>query len=464
MLITNGKIITWEKENRILEDQAIYILADKIVEIGPQGALKAKYPHVVNLDARGQYVMPGNICAHTHFYGAFARGMGIPGPTPKDFPEILTKLWWPLDLALDEDAVAYSALVMLVDAIKHGTTTLIDHHASPNFIDGSLDVIAEAIAQSGLRGVLCYEVTDRNGESGAQAGIAENLRFLQRIREGKGLKTGQTGSLFPSASRLSATFGLHASLTVSDATLKATRDSLPEGVGIHIHVAEHEIDEYDSLAKSGMRVIDRLNRFDLLGPNSIVVHAVHVDAKEMEILADTGTWVTHQPRSNMNNGVGLPQVESLLRMGIPVCIGTDGFSSTMWEEWKTVYLAHKLTNRDPQRMNGQDVIRMGVYNNAALASQFFLGERLGILAPGAYADLIFVDYQPYTPLTPGNLPWQILFGFHESMVTTTIVAGKILMNDRQILSLDEKAIAAEARELAPQIWKRYERYVGTYKH
>ena len=145
MLITNGILITWGEDNQILEDQALYIEDGLISAIGPQEAMEACFPDDERLDARGQYIMPGNICAHTHFYGAYARGMAIPGPAPKDFPEILEKLWWPLDLALTEADVRHSALVMLVDAIKHGTTTLIDHHASPNAIDGSLDVIAEAV-------------------------------------------------------------------------------------------------------------------------------------------------------------------------------------------------------------------------------------------------------------------------------------------------------------------------------
>jgi len=449
MLITNGKLITWETENRILEEQAIFIEGDKICDIGPEAKLKAQYPDVEILDARGQYVMPGNICAHTHFYGAYARGMAIPGPAPVDFTEILHKLWWPLDMALDEDAVAYSALVMLIDAIKHGTTTLIDHHASPNFIDGSLDVIADAVDQSGLRAVLCYEVTDRNGEEGAKAGIAENVRFL---------KSEQARS----HPRLAATFGLHASLTLTQNTLEACREALPEGVGFHIHVAEHESDEYDSLAKSGLRVVDRLHQHGILGPDSIVAHAIHIDAREANLLANTGTWVTHQPRSNMNNGVGVAEIESLLRLGVPVCIGTDGFSHVMWEEWRTAYLLHKVAHRDPRRMNGMDIVKMGVYNNATLAGSFFSEASLGVLTPGAYADLIFVDYNPHTPLTPGNLPWQIIFGFHESMVTTTIVAGQVLMKDRELLTLDEAAITTEACELAPQVWKRYESYVGTY--
>ena len=143
------------------------------------------YPEAERLDARGQYVMPGNICAHTHFYGAFARGMAIPGPAPKDFPEILAKLWWPLDKSLTEADVRASAEVMLVEAIRHGTTTLIDHHASPNAIDGSLDSIADAVDHSGLRAVLCYEVTDRDGEQKAQAGIRENVRFIDRVRQEK---------------------------------------------------------------------------------------------------------------------------------------------------------------------------------------------------------------------------------------------------------------------------------------
>jgi len=449
MLITNGKLITWEKENRVLDGQAVYIDNDRISDIGPEAKLKAKYLDVEILDARGQYVMPGNICAHTHFYGAFARGMAIPGPAPADFPEILRKLWWPLDMALDEDAVAYSALVMLVDAIKHGTTTLIDHHASPNFIDGSLDVIADAVDKSGLRSVLCYEVTDRNGEAGAKAGIAENVRFLKSEKA-------------HSNPRLAATFGLHASLTLTQATLEACREALPDGDGFHIHVAEHESDEYDSLAKSGLRAVDRLHQHGILGPRSIVAHAIHIDAQEAKLLANTGTWVSHQPRSNMNNGVGVAEVESLSRLGVPVCIGTDGFSHVMWEEWRTAYLLHKVAHNDPRRMNGVDIVQMGVYNNATLAGSFFPEAPLGELTPGAYADLIFVDYNPHTPMTSGNLPWQIIFGFHESMVTTTMVAGQVLMRDREILTLDEAAITAEARKLAPEIWKRYESYVGTY--
>lgn len=440
MLITNAKLITWGAQNQILENHALYIEGDRIVALGPSSELQAKYPQADTLDARGQYVMPGNICAHTHFYGAFARGMAIPGDAPKDFPEILERLWWRLDKALTLEDVRYSALVCLIDAVKHGTTTLIDHHASPNAIEGSLDVIAEAIEQAGLRACLCYEVTDRDGEGKAKAGIEENLRFIR-------------SQISNPLSQIAATFGLHASLTLSDATLEACREA--HDGGFHIHAAESEADQYDSLKKSGVRVIDRLNKFGILGPRSIVAHAVHIDHREAQLLAETGTWVTHQPRSNMNNAVGTAEVEGLLRMGVKVGLGNDGFSNAMWDEWKAAYLSHKAASRDPRRMNGATVAEMAVTTNAALANVFFPQAPIGVLAPGAFADIIFVDYHPTTRLTADNLPWHILFGFENSMVTTTICGGRTLMKDRRLLFLDESKITARSRELAKKVWERF---------
>ena len=183
MLITHANLFTWEQPNRILEDHALYIEGGLVRDIGPSAELARRHPDPDPVDAHGQFVLPGNICAHTHFYGAFARGMAIPGAPPKDFPEILGKLWWPLDKSLTHEDAKYSALVCLIDAIKHGTTTLIDHHASPNAIEGSLDVIAEAAEQAGVRAVLCYEVTDRDGPEKARTGIEENVRFLRKMTD-----------------------------------------------------------------------------------------------------------------------------------------------------------------------------------------------------------------------------------------------------------------------------------------
>jgi putative selenium metabolism protein SsnA len=444
VLIHNATVITWGKENAVLPDHAVYIENGLIADLGPDTELLKKYPQSEKLDADGQLLMPGNICAHTHFYGAYARGMAIPGLAPKDFPEILKRLWWPLDKALDKNSMRASALVHLVDAIKCGTTTLFDHHASPNFIDGSLDVIAEAVNETGLRAVLCYEVTDRDGEAKTKAGIRENVRFIERTRKEN--------------SRTAALFGLHASLTLSDETLDACRDALPEDAGFHVHVAEHESDQEDSLAKSGLRVVPRLVKHGILTAGSIAAHAVHVDEAEIELLAESGAWVSHQPRSNMNNGVGAADIEALTNAGVKVVLGNDGFTQDMWTEWKAAYLLQKVWNRDPRKMNGADLAAIATRNNAALSSSLYAGPSLGAITPGWKADLILVDYHPFTPLTSGNLSWHIVFGFHERMVTMTMVDGKILMRDRQLLNIDEAEIAAKALELAPEVWARYSQF------
>jgi len=243
MIIKNANIVTCSDPNEIIENGSIYVKGDKIEKICTGTFPNEVFEKEEIIDANGQLLMPGAICAHTHFYGAYSRGMGIPDRPAADFPEILDKLWWRLDKAIDHEAVYYSALVCMLDAIRHGTTTLIDHHASPNAIEGSLDDIAQAALESGLRISTCYEVTDRDGKEKAQAGIRENVRFIKKYQAG-----GYPERIFP-------TFGLHASLTLDDDTLEACAAAIPEGFGFHIHVAEHQVDEFDSLARCGKRVI-----------------------------------------------------------------------------------------------------------------------------------------------------------------------------------------------------------------
>jgi putative selenium metabolism protein SsnA len=449
MLITHGTVLTFGADRRIIPDGAVYVEGDAIVEVGPSADLERKYPTADRLDAGGKIVMPGMICAHTHFYGAFARGMAIPGEPPENFMQILERLWWKIDRALTLENSKYSALVALVDAIRHGTTTLIDHHASPSHIDGSLDALAEAATESGLRVGLCYEVTDRNGAEGAQAGIAENVRFLRRLRDHPDPKLG-------------ASFGLHAAFTVGEETLAACLDAakglaLCEGEGwetsFHIHVAEDKADEADSLKKYGMRVAERLAKKGILGPKTLVAHAIHVDEREMNLFQATQTKISHQPRSNMNNAVGVAEVERLLDKGITVGLGNDGFSNNMFSEIHTAYLLHRVSHGDPRVMPGGRLIEMAFNHNAAIAGLFF-SKPVGSLTPGAFADIILQDYFPYTPLTEGNYPWQLVFGMDGSHVTHTICGGQLLMKDRELLTLDEAEIAAHALELAPAIWQR----------
>ena len=442
VLITHAQVATLGDSPTIIDDGALLLAGGAIAEVGTTGELTARHPGVERWDAENQLVLPAAICAHTHFYGAFARGMAIPGDPPASFPQILERLWWRLDKVLTAEDVRYSALVCLVDAIRHGTTTLFDHHASPNAIEGSLDIITEAVRGAGLRACLCYEVTDRDGPGRAQAGIAENVRFARECA------AGTRASLAP-------TFGLHASLTLSDETLADCVAAAHDlGLGFHIHAAEGIADQEDSLRRSGKRVIHRLGDAGILGPRTIAAHCVHVDEGEIGRLAETGTWVTHQPRSNMNNAVGVAPVERMAGAGVNVGLGNDGFSNQMLAEMKAAYLVHKLDQRDPRAMPGDLVMRLAYAENARLARIFWPGLRLGELAEGAAADLVMLDYHPTTPLTAGNLPWHLLFGVEASMVTSTVCAGQVLMRNRVLLTLDEEAITRQSRELAAAVWRR----------
>ena len=374
MLITNGKLIPWGSEYQVIPEGLGLLIRDGVIQkIAPQNELIKDYPDEEILDAGGQYVMPGNICAHTHFYGAFSRGLGIPGEPASTFTEILEKLWWNLDKALDEDGVRYSALVCLVDAIKHGTTTLIDHHASPNAIDGSLDIIAETINQAGLRHP-CVTRSPIEMELKNRSKVCRKPALLSASRIGT------------RRMRCYEAFLAHASLTLSDETLSRAEELCPAGIGFHIHAAEGMADQVFSLETSGKRVVHRLDQFGILRPESILAHGVHLDQGEIERLAETQTWLTHQPRSNMNNAVGVAPIEDMLDAGMRVGMGNDGFSNTMWLEWKEAYLLHKLYHRDPRRMGGYTVTRIAVDNNAALVTELFDGLQVGQISEGAAAD------------------------------------------------------------------------------
>ncbi|MEE8567914.1 MAG: amidohydrolase family protein, partial [Anaerolineales bacterium] len=340
------------------------------------------------------------------------------------------------DKALSEEDITLSTQIPLIECIRNGTTTIIDHHASPSMRDGSLDLIEKAVREAGLRASLCYEVSDRN-EPGA--GIAENERFIKKVGKGDG--------------QIAAMMGLHASFTVSDETVeKCVGIAEDAGVGCHIHVAEDAADREDSITKYGTPTVNRLQGLGVTGDQSIFVHCVHIDESEMGILADTKTNVVHNPESNMNNAVGVTKLLKLLEKGVLVGLGTDGMSSDMLAQMRCAYLLHRLDNLDP-RVAFVEAPQLLLQNNAEIAGRQF-GISLGEIAEGGPADLAIIDYWPPTPLNEANFLGHFIFGLVDATVDTTVCRGKILMRNKKILSLDEERIAARSRELAPKMWKR----------
>ena len=452
ILIGNGTVITLGSDNLLIEQGAVLVHNDRIAALGSDTDLRQQHPDAQYVDANGGLIMPGFLCAHTHFYSAFARGMAIPGDPPRNFSEILERLWWRLDKLLTLEDTRASAEMFMADAIRHGTTCVVDHHASPNAVEGSLDVIADAVEQAGIRACLAYEVSDRDGSAVTAAGIIENERFIRSLRT--------TRKQPAEAGMIAASYGLHASFTLNSATLERCADGgAGAGVGFHIHVAEDISDENDSIEHYGMRVADRLAANHILGPRSIAAHCVHVNSGEIGHLAETHTHCVHNPRSNMNNAVGRAPVEEMVRAGINVGLGNDGFSMSMMQEMKTAYLLHKHALADPAVMPGDLVLKMAFQHNASIMQYVFSPfndafPQLGALSIGAAADLVLLDYLPPTPLSGGNFPWHLIFGIDERHVNSTMVAGRWLMRNRQLLTVDEARIHARTRELSQSLWQR----------
>jgi putative selenium metabolism protein SsnA len=440
LLVGNGLLITRDAANSIIEDGCVAIQDNLIIEVDTTAELKGKYPEAKFIDAAKKLIMPGLINTHMHFYSTFARGMASKNAPPTNFLEILERLWWKLDKVLTLDDVYYSALIPIMDCIKTGTTTIFDHHASPNAVHGSLFKIAEATLKAGVRSCLCYEVSDRDGQQIADNGIQENIDFINFSHQEKN-------------SLLKAMFGLHASLTLSDQTLeKCVIKNSGTGVGFHVHAAEGIQDHNDAQAKYGMGVVERLYQRQILGEKSIAVHCVHITEKEIAILKSSKTNVVHNPESNMGNAVGLSPVLEMFNQGVNIGLGTDGYTSDLFESFKAANCLHKHANGNPSAA-WNEIPQMVFENNGEIAAQYFK-EPLGRLIPGAYADLIVVDYNPPTPISPGNVNGHVLFGVSGRSVETTIINGQVVMENRKLTSLDEEEICAKSRELADKVWKR----------
>src|SRR5512141_3303 len=432
----NGIVATLGADNKVLWNASVVIDGEKIVAVGDAAEMRKQYPAAEAVDCSGKIVLPGFICAHHHFYSTMARGMAIPGEPASNFVEILERLWWKVDRALGDEDITLSAQIPLIECIRNGTTTVIDHHASPGMRDGSLDLIETAVRQAGIRASLCYEVSDRNVMGG---GVAENERFIKKTGKGDG--------------QIAAMMGLHASFTLSDETLeKCVGIARDAGVGCHVHVAEDLADREDSLQKYGMPTVHRLDKMGVSGEKSLFIHCVHIDESEMDIIANTKTAVVHNPESNMNNAVGVTPLFGLLKRNILVGLGSDGMSSDMLSQMRCAYLLHRLANHDP-RVAFMEAPKLLLQNNADIVERQF-GVRLGEIAEGRPADLAILDYQPPTALSEVNFLGHLIFGLVDATVDTTVCRGQVLMQNKKILTMDEERIAARSRELAPQMWQR----------
>ena len=441
LLIGNSRLITRDDTRPYIENGCVVIQDNLILEVGLTSIMQQKYPDAQFINARNRVIMPGLINTHMHLYSTFARGLALKDDSPRGFMEILERLWWRLDKVLTLDDVYYSAMVPLIESIKCGTTTIFDHHASPGAVKESLFRIAQVTGDMGVRSCLSYEVSDRDGGEVTKQGIEENKKFISYCNQSKD-------------SMLKGMFGLHASFTLSDQTLNECKEAVAGlDAGFHIHTAEALADVIHCQNNYGKRVIERLHGFGILGKKTIAAHCVHVNEQEMNLLKESKTNVVHNPESNMGNAVGCAPVIEMLQRGISVGLGTDGYTCDMFESLKVANILHKHQQQNPSVGWGEAPDMLFEQNRAIAAAHF--EHPLGKITPGAYADVIIVDYNPPTPIDANNINSHILFGMSGRSVDTTIINGRILMEEGKMVGIDEERIMAKARELAIKVWQRF---------
>ncbi len=424
--IRGGTVVTSLDPPSVLPSADVLVEDGRIVSVG-EGANAGDEV----IDATDALVIPGNVCAHHHLYSALARGMPYRLETPTTFVEILRRIWWRLDRALDLDDVWLSAWSGGADALLAGTTTIVDHHASPNAIEGSLAAVASALDAIGARSVLCYEVTDRDGADRAAEGIEEQRRFAK--------ERGPTAGVM---------VGAHASFTLSDETLAscvALADEL--GAGIHIHVAEDAADETDAVARTGGRVVERLADAGAVNDRTLLAHCVHVDEQEAALIRESGAWVAHNARSNMNNRVGRAPLASL---GPNVALGTDGIDGDLFAEAKAAFWrAHE------ENAGVQPSWVLERQATSARMAGVALGEPLlGRIEAAAPADVVVLDYPSPTAIDDDNLAGHWLYGISSRHVRDVVVAGSTVVRDRRLTRTDEASERGRAKEAATSLWER----------
>jgi putative selenium metabolism protein SsnA len=430
LALTGGLVLTSVHPARLIE---VDVVTDgsRVSELG-QGT-----GHPETIDCSGCLIVPGNVCAHTHLYSALARGMPYSLEPPANFVQILQRIWWRLDRGLDEESIRASALVGGMEALLAGTTTLVDHHASPNAIDGSLDVVADALEEVGIRSILCYEVTDRDGAERAHAGLAENERFLRTAADGRRPLT-------------RAMVGAHASFTLGPETLDACVElARRESTGLHVHVAEDFADQADCEARFGMSVLERLARAGALTPQALLAHCVYLNPAEIALTLESGATIAHNPRSNMNNSVGRALVHALEDR---VVLGTDGIGGDMFAESQVAY----WRAREDQVFASPSETLARLAGGARFAGRVFSEPSLGSIEPGAPADLLVLDYASPAPVTETNLGGHWMFGLSARHVRDVLVNGEVVVRDRRPTRIEPEKVAAEAAEAAEPLFGRLE--------
>lgn len=421
-LIANGSLITRVPGDEFfMKDGGVVVVGSRIAEVGTTAELVSKYPRAEFIDACGGIIMPGFIDAHTRFYSSLTCGFDLPVSERAEYYEFLHNGRWSIDRHLTLDLVKMSAYASIAERIKNGVTTVFDSHASYFEPTGSLGSIASAVRDCGIRACLCYETSDRDGNEKSELAISENLNFYDSIS------------------------------ALSDATLRKCVVRNKGRTGFHISVSESPDDLYDSTQKYGCRPVQRLQNAGVLTPDSLLAHCTYVDDVGLDIIRRSGSSIVNCPESDLFNSTGCCPVFKILEKGITLGIGSDSYAADMLEVAKMSLSELRHTAGLPNA-GFPEVARILFDGNAKIASRTF-GIPIGRIQKGAAADIIIMDYIPYTPLSAVNTDRHIIFGMSGHECVMTMAAGRVLMRNRRLTFAREDILSRKTTAAAEDLWQ-----------
>lgn len=415
-----------------IKNGEVLVSGGKITAVGSDGSVSENLPEkTLRYDLGGRFLLPGFVNPHAHLYSSLSAGLSPLGVTDT-FNRVLSNFWWPLDAAMDAESVYYSAVSGVIDAVKHGVTCIFDHHASMNFVEGSLDQVERAFDLAGLKGVLCFETSDRTSSAKPSGHLEENVRFIKKHLDNR---------------RVRGMLGLHANFTLGNNVLNLASAIVTEKPGdfpVHIHCGEAEYD-YEFCKKEGFGgPVDRLHSFGLISPKTILAHCVHLGERDRRIIEDINPWVISNPESNANNRVGKLDRGLFNRY----LLGTDGMSFDMVASLRSQYLLGAGLSEDYGRL--YDVF---INEPHKLINLYF--PETGLINEGYDADIAVLDYVPETPVNENNIAGHLIFGARGGKTFMTVSDGNILYHDGKITFTFESSIKNEIKKAAENLHRRY---------
>jgi cytosine/adenosine deaminase-related metal-dependent hydrolase len=435
LLVKGGTAVTMDEGRRVIRDSAVAVEDGKIIAVGPSGSVPVGFSADEVIDAKGCLVMPGLICSHTHLYGIALRGSALGINPPSDFLQILQRIWWPVDEHLTNADAYATALAAGAESLMNGTTCFADTYSAPNAIGGSLDHIAKAVNEVGIRGLISFEATERRSVREGRRGLEEGLRFI--ASRGKGRAMGM--------------LSLHASFTVSDDLIsRAVTERDKHRVPLTIHVSEGPNDAYHNMERYGKRTVGRLRDQGLLSPKSVLAHCVHLSEEEIEMIGASSASIAHNPMSNMLNAVGVSPLLEIIDHGVNVGLGNDGYVFDMFENMRAAFLLQRVARRNPNRPTPQQVVEMCTVN----AAKAYGLSSLGSISKGKKADIIVV--KPTFAATPytGSVYGYIVNGLRGADVKDVVVDGEVVVRKRMPTKIDLEESQKRVLKTISSLWHR----------